>query len=157
MFIPRVPIEFPIWNRMARGSNGWNGAGLFATGLLTGHCHPASRIHDQPGRRGTGGPARGFRDGQPDERPGLPDQTNSRRLAWGCFGNLLDPRNSERSIHACLSDLDLCCSHCFLPAFACPFKVALGVKEFSQMFVVALTIFAGILIGSTIVRPETTL
>ena len=35
--------------------------------------------------------------------------------------------------------------------------VALGVQQFFQMFVVALTLFAGILIGFTIVRPENTL
>ncbi len=33
----------------------------------------------------------------------------------------------------------------------------LGVQQFSQMFVVALTFVAGIMIGYTIVRPEPTL
>ena len=33
----------------------------------------------------------------------------------------------------------------------------LGVRQFSQMFVVALTIFAGMLVGYTIVRPEPSL
>ena len=33
----------------------------------------------------------------------------------------------------------------------------LGVRQFSQMFVVALTIFAGILVGYAIVRPEPSL
>ena len=35
--------------------------------------------------------------------------------------------------------------------------VLLGAEQFFQMFVVALTIVAGIMIGYTIVRPEPTL
>jgi uncharacterized membrane protein YjjB (DUF3815 family) len=35
--------------------------------------------------------------------------------------------------------------------------VALGVQEFFQMFVVAMTLLAGMLIGFTIVRPENSL
>ena len=36
-------------------------------------------------------------------------------------------------------------------------NVVVGEQQFLQMFVVALTIFAGILVGYTIVRPEPTL
>ena len=36
-------------------------------------------------------------------------------------------------------------------------EVALGVHQFFQMFAVAFTIFAGILIGFTVIRPENTL
>lgn len=35
--------------------------------------------------------------------------------------------------------------------------VLLGAQQFSQMFVVAMTIVAGIMIGYTLVRPEPTL
>jgi uncharacterized membrane protein YjjB (DUF3815 family) len=33
-------------------------------------------------------------------------------------------------------------------------ELLLGVQQFLQMFIVAMTILAGILIGFTIVRPE---
>lgn len=36
-------------------------------------------------------------------------------------------------------------------------QVATGEQQFLQMFVVAITIAAGLLIGNTIVRPKTTL
>jgi uncharacterized membrane protein YjjP (DUF1212 family) len=36
-------------------------------------------------------------------------------------------------------------------------EVQLGVQQFFQMFVVALTIFSGILIGHSLIRPETSL
>ena len=36
-------------------------------------------------------------------------------------------------------------------------ELLVGTQQFIQMFVVALTIFAGILVGYTIVRPEPTL
>ena len=36
-------------------------------------------------------------------------------------------------------------------------ELLVGAQQFIQMFVVALTIFAGILVGYTIVRPEPTL
>jgi len=36
-------------------------------------------------------------------------------------------------------------------------EILLGVKQFFQMFVVAMTIVAGILIGYTIIRPERSL
>jgi len=36
-------------------------------------------------------------------------------------------------------------------------ELALGVKQFFQMFVVAMTILAGIMIGNTIIRPEKSL
>jgi hypothetical protein len=36
-------------------------------------------------------------------------------------------------------------------------EVLLGVQQFFQMFVVAMTIVAGILIGYTIIRPERSL
>lgn len=35
--------------------------------------------------------------------------------------------------------------------------ITLGLQQFMQMFIVAMTIFAGMLIGFTIVRPEKTL
>ena len=37
-----------------------------------------------------------------------------------------------------------------------PGELLVGAQQFIQMFVVALTIFAGILVGYTIVRPEPT-
>ena len=36
-------------------------------------------------------------------------------------------------------------------------ELVVGAQQFSQMFVVALTIVTGIMIGYTIVRPEPTL
>jgi len=36
-------------------------------------------------------------------------------------------------------------------------QTAMGEQQFLQMFVVALTIAAGLLVGNTIVRPKATL